>query len=301
MAGSMKKVLSAALIAVALSACASATATKKTAPQPAAAGDEVKGTVVKAGDELEAYFTCRLENGEVAASTYVEGPGDPPVAKAAIFVPRAAKTPVTLVAGKEPVTFDKWPFRGFEGEIMYQLSQAIVGLSTGERHSLAIRAEGVSEPKEGDHLINISRVRQRAREMRLTPEEYKERTGREAEVGQEVTYEPALPGRVESVSQKEVLVRFTGEPDKEVKTPFGKGTIRETAEGYEIAIDARPGTLVRSGKLVGHIARVTDRDITVDYSHPFGGEPLLCDVLVEPLKTGGLEAAPAKATMKIER
>jgi FKBP-type peptidyl-prolyl cis-trans isomerase 2 len=299
MAGLMKKVLAAALIAVALSACASTTATKKTALEPAAAA--VKGTVVKAGDEVEAYFTCRLENGEVAASTYVEGPGDPPVAKAAIFVPRAAKTPVTLVAGKEPVTFDKWPFRGFEGEIMYQLSQAIVGLSAGERHSLAIRAEGVSEPKEGDHLINISRVRQRAREMRLTPEEYKERTGREAEVGQEVTYEPALPGRVESVSQKEVLVRFTGEPGKEVKTPFGKGTIRETAEGYEIAIDARPGTLVRSGKMVGRITRVTDRDITIDYSHPFGTEPLLCDVLVEPLNTAGVEGTRAKETITIER
>ena len=59
-------------------------------------------------------------------------------------------------------------------------------------------------------------------------------------MGQEFPSDPAVPGKVVSVSETGVLVRFTAEPGKEVDTAFGKGTIRETPDHYEIAIDAHP-------------------------------------------------------------
>jgi FKBP-type peptidyl-prolyl cis-trans isomerase 2 len=38
---------------------------------------------------------------------------------------------------------------------------------------------------------------------------------------------------------------------------------------------------VRSGGMIGRIVQVTDRMITIDYSHPFGYETLKCEVKVE--------------------
>ena len=59
--------------------------------------------------------------------------------------------------------------------------------------------------------------------------------------------------------------------------------MEEAADRYLIAINAQTGNLVRSGGFVGRVIAVDEQLITVDYGHPFGGEPLLCDVqVVEP-------------------
>jgi FKBP-type peptidyl-prolyl cis-trans isomerase 2 len=129
-------------------------------------------------------------------------------------------------------------------------------------------------------------VRQRVKEMRFTPDEYRLRTGKVAEVGQPFVIDPAVPGKVSSVTESEVLVRFFAKTGDKVATPFGEGTVRESSDRYDIVIDAHPGALVRSGGLVGRIASVDDRFINIDYSHPFGGEALLCDILVESAKPG---------------
>lgn len=170
-----------------------------------------------------------------------------------------------------------------------------MGFTTGEKHTLEIKAQRGVEARRGESSVTLVRVRQRPKEIKLSPNEYKLRTGKDAAVGQDFTTEPYLPGRVESVDEKQVTVRFTAEDGKEVDTPFGKGTIRERPDRYEIVIDAHPGSLVRSGGMVGRITAVTDRGITVDYGHPLGGETLLCDVVVESVKPGnqpGTEAGP---------
>ncbi len=46
------------------------------------------------------------------------------------------------------------------------------------------------------------------------------------------------------------------------------------------------GALVLSGGLVGRITSVDDHFISIDYSYPFGGEALFCDILVESAKPG---------------
>jgi FKBP-type peptidyl-prolyl cis-trans isomerase 2 len=121
----------------------------------------------------------------------------------------------------------------------------------------------------------------------MTGSEYKARTGKEAAVGQEVSLDPAIPGKVASVSENEVLIRYFVQPGSVVDTPFGKGTIRENEKNYEIVIDAAAGNLVRTGGLVGRISEVRNDSIVLDYGHPFGGETLACDVRVEPAPPAG--------------
>ena len=68
-----------------------------------------------------------------------------------------------------------------------------------------------------------------------------------------------------------------------VQTPFGVGRIREEADAYKIDIDARKGSLIRSGPLVGRITDVDDQFMVIDYRNPFGGETLSCDVTVSKI------------------
>jgi hypothetical protein len=116
----------------------------------------------------------------------------------------------------------------------------------------------------------------------MTRDEYMSRTGKEPQEGADYIVDPLIPGKVASVSENEVLIRFSVKPGSVVDTPFGKGTIRETEKSYEIVIDATVGRLVRTHGLVGRISEVKDRMFTIDYGHPFGGQTLMCDVKVVP-------------------
>jgi FKBP-type peptidyl-prolyl cis-trans isomerase 2 len=236
---------------------------------------------VKAGDEANVHFTCRLKNGDIAASSYPSVAVDPKLHKSPIFVARTTGAPLLLVAGQPPSGPNQDQARGFEGEIIYQLSKAVVGLRVGEKQTREMAGERLQEKKKDDYHLQMARVRQRVKEMRLTPEQYKAQTGRAAEVGRPFVIDPAVPGEVSSVTESEVVIRFSAEAGEKVATPFGEGTVNELPDRYEIVIDARQGALVRSGGYVGRITAVDDKTITIDYSHPFGEESLLCDVLVE--------------------
>lgn len=169
------------------------------------------------------------------------------------------------------------------------MSVALVGREVGKKQEVEISAKRYPEEQKDEWLLKMSRVRQRDKELRFTPEEYQAKTGRAAEVGRTFLLDPSLPGKVESVSEKEVVVRFSPGPGNEVTTPFGKGIIRERPERYEIVINAIPGRLVRTGAIVGRIVNVDDLEITVDYGHPFGGEVLRCELMIESVKSSNQE------------
>jgi len=77
-------------------------------------------------------------------------------------------------------------------------------------------------------------------------------------------------------------LRVSASPEAQIQTPFGPGKVTEAPTDLKITIDARVGSLARTGPLVGRVAAVDDNSITLDYGHPFGGEELNCDVVVEP-------------------
>ena len=243
-----------------------------------------EGQSVKAGDGAAVHFTCRLKNGDVAASSYQSVADDHSLRKSALFARRTANTPLAVTAGKPYEIPAPGQERSMEGEILARLSEAIVGMRTGEKQTREIKAERRPEQKKDEYFLKIARVRERVKEMRFAPETYKSRTTKTPEVGQSFIIDPAVLGTVASVTEKEVVVRFSAKAGSRVVTPFGEGIVEELADHYKITIDARPGTLVRSGGLAGRITSVDDRFIGIDYGHPFGGEPLSCDILVESVK-----------------
>jgi len=247
-------------------------------------GDARADEIVKPGDKVRIDFTCRLSNGEIAATTDRALASDDGVKKASIFQARKSEEPLVITAGPDEKTYGKRGARGFEGEIVAEMANAVVGMNPGGTKSLEVKRERAKPQGNEPMVLEMARVRIRPKEVKMTPEEYRGRTGKDPEVGQGYTVDPATPGKVESVSDQQVVIRFHAEPGKKVKTPLGEGEIRETAKNYEIVIDAKRGDLVRSGPMVGRIMDVDERVITIEYSHPLGYEELKCEVKVHSIE-----------------
>jgi FKBP-type peptidyl-prolyl cis-trans isomerase 2 len=153
----------------------------------------------------------------------------------------------------------------------------------GGKRQVELSAQMIPPRDEQSGFGRLARVRTRPKVMRISRNEYEIRARKVPEVGQSFFIDPAFRGRVESVSDEEVVVRFE-KPGDVIETPFGQGRIREEGENYKVDIGAREGSLVRTGNTIGRIVSVTDEIITVDNRHPFGYETLTCDVTVEKIR-----------------
>jgi len=256
--------------------------------------------IVAAGDRVGVRFTCRLPDGAIASSTEKTVADDPSLPKAPVFLASSGDEPMTLPSGTELEALRAKPLRAMEEELLSRLVDSVVGMRVGESRLMKFTANPAPAVAGETTSIEMARVRVRPRELRLTVEEYRKRKGAEPAVGESYTIDPAFLGRVTEISGDQVVISYAAPPDKTVRTPFGIGTVREKDEGYEVELDVRKGRLVRSGPLVGRITAVDDRHFTIDYSHPFGGEELRCDVRVvsvEPSvkKTLSKESVPPVA------
>lgn len=257
----LTKSICTALVLAALSACSSAPA------------------VVRTGDKVEVGFTCRLPDGQLAATTRPDNAVSAE-RKSPFYAPYRGKETVVLTAGGQ--TNDPARDRlSFEEEIMKRLSPSLTGLKEGQHVVTELQADRYPAASPTDRFVQLAKVRKRLKEMRLSREEYTTRTGKDPEAGQRFVIDPLVPGRVSEVTSSEVVVRFAPAMDKPMILPFGPVTVRENDTHYELEIDAVQGRLVRTGGMAGRISAVEDDSFSIDYGHPFGGERLNCDVAVE--------------------
>jgi FKBP-type peptidyl-prolyl cis-trans isomerase 2 len=171
----------------------------------------------------------------------------------------------------------------FEDEIIYRLADTVVGMKEGEKRQVKLTAQDVVTRTEQDYVARLSRIRKRPKEMKMPLGDYRFRAGKAPEVGQSFAVDPAFPGRVEAVTDQDVLIRFT-KPGDVLETPLGIGHVQETETGYEVVIEARIGALIRVSNMVGRISGADDQVITLDFRNPFGGETFTCDVTVTGIK-----------------
>lgn len=238
--------------------------------------------VIGSGDRVELGFTCRLQNGELAVTTRPDSAlADDK--KSAFYLPRNGAETVTIIAGPLPVD-PKMDRLSFEDEIMKRLGVALVGLKEGEKAVIELQSERYPAASPKDRFVKMATVRKRQKEMRLSIEEYTNRTGKAPEIGQRFVIDPLVPGRVSEVTDKDLLINFAPEQGKPLTTPFGPITVRERPDRYELEIKAEKERLVRTGGMVGRISAVDGDGFEIDFGHPFGGERLSCDVKVESVE-----------------
>jgi FKBP-type peptidyl-prolyl cis-trans isomerase 2 len=251
---------------------------------PVIAGCATSGSVrqTQPGDIAAIHFQCMLPSGELAAATN-DGAVKKDQPKANIYLVRQKNDPVPVVipdpaakpAGEKEVSF--------EDDIVARLTGQLTGLKEGETRHMELTAQDIPERKKEDYVVSLVRVRERQKEIKMTIDEYKSRTGMPPETGKPFVSDSLISGRVEKITDKDVTIRFSAKESDEVQTPFGVGRIREEADSYKIDIDARKGSLVRSAHLVGRITDVDDKVFVIDYRNPFGGETLSCDVTVNKI------------------
>jgi FKBP-type peptidyl-prolyl cis-trans isomerase 2 len=236
----------------------------------------------KPGDIAAIHFQCFLPDGKIAAATD-DSAVKKDQSKANIYLVRQKNDPVSVVipdpAGK-PIGEKEV---SFEDDIVVRLAGQLTGLKEGEMRHVELTAQDIPERKKDDYVISLVRVRERPREIKMTIDEYKSRTGMSPETGKPFVPDPLISGRVEKVTDRDVTIRFSAKDGAVLQTPFGVGRIREEADSYQIDIDARKGSLVRSAHLVGRITDVDDKFMIIDYRNPFGGETLSCDVTVNKI------------------
>jgi FKBP-type peptidyl-prolyl cis-trans isomerase 2 len=237
--------------------------------------------LIKPGDKVGIQYTCRFKNGEIASSTSTEVARNTEP-KSSIFLPRSKDDPIAVTAEESSKSQPPHGFIAFEDEIVTQLAHSITGMPMDGSRTIELHTDRITGLPPKDESLQLARVRVRPKEIKMTADEFKTRTGKEPAVGAEVTSGAEIPGKVVSVSENVVLVRYSVHPGSVIDMPFGKATVRENEKNYEIVIDPTIGKLVRMQALVGRISEVQDQMFTVDYGHPFGGETLTCDVKVEP-------------------
>ncbi|MGA9110649.1 MAG: hypothetical protein ACLPSL_04015 [Smithella sp.] len=249
---------------------------------------------IQPGDTADIHFQCLLQNGEIAAATD-DAAVNKEQPKANIYVVRLKNDPVSVLVPGPPEKPAGEKERTFEDDIAVRLAGHLTGLKEGETRHVELTAQDLPERTKENYTVSLARVHKTPKEIKMTIEEYKSRTGMSPETGKFFVYDPAVPGRVESVTGKDVIIRFSAEDGAVVQTPFGVGRIREEADAYKIDIDARKGSLIRSGPLVGRITDVDDKFMVIDYRNPFGGETLSCDVTVSKIT----EKVTEKVTQKV--
>jgi len=242
-----------------------------------------KGKPVAAGDQVGVNFTCRLKNGDIAVSTSKEITGNAALPKSAIFLPRKDDGALTITAGRNAREKAADDNISFEDRVTGLIAAEVVGLTPGEKLAVQFRAERREKDSKGqENTIQINRVNYRPRDMEMAKSELLARTGKAPVEEQEVDLGEGMRAKVVSLSGDNAKLRVSASPEAQIQTPFGPGKVTEAPTDLKITIDARVGSLARTGPLVGRVAAVDDNSITLDYGHPFGGEELNCDVVVEP-------------------
>ena len=229
--------------------------------------------VVTDDSVVSVQLTCRMPDGKVLMTT------DESIAlsdRSRLYLARKENGPLRLTAGK--VARDMGARGDLDVELANGVARSLVGMSSGEMKRVSITADPIPGPDGKPRLLPMARVRQRPREMKLSRKDFSSRFGKPPEIGAAVILDPAIPGAVSEITDTEVVVRFKATPGTEVETPFGTGVIREGKDAYEIVIGVREGAIVRTGPLLGRIVSVTDRMFTVDFTQPFAGEELTCDI-----------------------
>jgi FKBP-type peptidyl-prolyl cis-trans isomerase 2 len=249
----------------------------------AAAGESAPKTVSR-GDHVLLHYTCRLSNGQVAATTEKELALDRTVAKADIFNfdPSSGEMPITAGESFDCPNCQKYTeLKSFDQAIKDQLSAAVVGQAVGQRVSLAIDEQPQMDLPEMERRIQLAWKRRHPKKVQVLKEQFFNQWATEPVLGNTIELRSVV-GKVVRVTDNEATVEFQPRSNKPISGPFGPIRVQDQGKYYEIFVDVEIGRLIRTGPVVGKIVEIDGDLFTLDYAHPFGYETLTCVVLVKP-------------------
>jgi len=240
------------------------------------------------GMKVDVGYTCRFKaDGPIVAATSPDIIADEGNIKSSLFQPPGKPGPVSILAGEQNIigTAVKQFVLNFEEYIQEAIARILPGMSLNTAKTVTLVMEPQRQISETERILKISRVWKRPRKVTATREYFEARYPVAAEIGNAVPiFTQELKCEITAVDDESVsyLCRPLKE-DGPLMTAYGPATFKETEEGYDMVLDPEVGDLIRTAGMIGRISSVGDKIITIDYTEPFGGNELICEIkITEP-------------------
>lgn len=235
---------------------------------------------IKSGDHVLVDFTCRLNDESIVMTTNPDLALNNKTVKSNIFLPLKEYVPVPLIAGSGKRGPDYGKLKTLENEVLENLTLFVVGMKEGISQSFDIKAIDTPDLTEEERFIRLSRIRKSQKKVRVHPTAFKNAHGKDPVPGDIITKKefPGVAMHVITVSDNEVEILLHADEGTVVDLPTGRGIVRDAGDYYETVIDIHKGQIIRTGVIVGRVVDVDEKMYTLDYGHPFGGEPLKCEI-----------------------
>ena len=255
-------------------------------------------------DRVAMDFTCRFENGPVVASTQEEVIEDTSAVKSSLFIEPKQTGPVDVTAGVDNFSPDSSRMvLNFEQYIINELAQRIPGMRVGSRRTVRVSAAPLTHLAHSNRVLPLAIVRQRPRQVTMTRDGFEQQFPMEPAVGVSLDMYTYMVCLVTQVDQERVSYECTPEHNGTFMSEFGPAHFEEADDGWKMILDVTEGDLVRLVEMVGRITDVSDDVFKLDFTHPFGGRTLVCDVELQSLQgmtAGQVQAQEGKRTKTVD-
>jgi len=237
--------------------------------------------VINKGDLVSVHYACRLKDGRLVDTNRKETALQEQAAESGLFKTGELRPLVMRAGGPVAGVAGESRQKSVKDHIAVRLSETVVGLLTGEERVVEIPDELLPDLGREDRFLTLARIWRYPKKELVPKNDYEKDMGSAPEVGDEIPWRAPFTARVEEVGEHFVNLTIDAPPGKDMETPFGLGKITDGGERWVVEVNAREGTLVRSGPLLGRISEVSEEFFQVDFGYAFGNEPLLCEVTAE--------------------
>lgn len=258
------KIFSSVLVFVLLTSCAAMNPPEK----------------IKENRQVKVNYTCMTESGALIATSSLSDVENPSLKKSKGFVERDKYEPVELTAGKEaPGQWDD-KLKKLEPEILTKISFQLAGMEIGKETEIFIESEIPKGMIAKNRYREIKRVSKVPKIRSIPIEQYRKTFGDSMpEPGDIIPFQGKPLFRILSVSPNHINLETITRGFHRV-TPWGEAVTYIEGDMVVSTIEAKLGTIVKTGPVIGEITEITEDTIKVDYGHPFAGRILKCRVRV---------------------
>lgn len=234
--------------------------------------------VIGYGDTVTYDYTCRTDDGDIIVTSDKETAFSENARVSNAFVPLKAYIPVVVTVGAEiQPPPDQMPHPLIE-EVSLRISKQLEGLGYSKTMNLQVAAEAIEGLPESERQLKFSKIMKRPKQRRVPKAQFIQSAGKEPELGEILFADAAVQWKIVAIDDDSVEIQYLAQDGMNVTLPLGDAVMRERVDHYDLVIDVRKDNLVRVGPYVGRISDVGEKLFTVDFSHPFGGRTLNCEV-----------------------
>ena len=239
---------------------------------------------VSRGEVVAINYTCSAPGEGVFETTVPAVAEDNAIKKTRIFKPGGNLSPAVVIAGgdKKDVALNEIEF--LHEAIRARLAKAIVGKIKGGSHKIELKAETPKGLEPTQRYLYFSRVEKVPRSKSVDKKNVQDRLGKEPQVGDVMrTGDGQVYAKITAVGEDKVTRTLSNDGGFKMKSEYGEATSSGDDETVWFKFESEVGRLVRTGNLVGQVVEINEKNIIADFSHPFGGRALECNVeIVNP-------------------